>query len=196
MISFLNGTVVEKGANHLVVQVGGFGFEVRAPAGTIDRAPSAGSKASLFTYLHVREDALCLYGFDSPAARDLFVKLMSVSGFGAAKALGVLSVFSPEQFEGIVGREDADALTVIPGVGKKGAQRLVLEMKDKVGLPEELAGVPEGQRAPVAEAAEALVQLGYSRGEALDALRRFPVDAGEATVEDMLQFALKSMDSS
>ncbi|MBU4193392.1 MAG: Holliday junction branch migration protein RuvA [Actinobacteria bacterium] len=193
MISYLEGKVIEKNVDYLVVLVGGLGFEVRAPAGTIEKAPAVGGNVSLFTYLHVRQDVLQLYGFGSTRARGLFIKLMSVSGFGAAKALSVLSIFSPEGFGDIIARGDADALTMIPGVGKKSAQRLLLEMRDKIELAFEEVGMPEGLRASRREAVEALVQLGYSRGEAHDALKKYPADDGEAGVEEMLQFALKNI---
>ena len=194
MIAFIRGTVAEKNPDGLVVQVGGIGFEVRAPAGTIDRAPSVGREVSLFTYLLVRQDAMQLYGFDSSRARDLFVKLMSVSGFGSAKALQVLSVFSPEGFEEVIRDGDADRLTMIPGVGKKGAQRLLLEMRDRLELfPQELTGIPEFRRRAFDEATEALVQLGYTRHEALGVLRRYPFSEGEGTVEELLQWSLRNM---
>jgi Holliday junction DNA helicase RuvA len=143
----------------------------------------------------VREDALQLYGFESRRARDLFIKLMSVSGFGAAKALSVLSIFPPDRFETVVKMGDADTLTMIPGVGRKGAERLLLEMKDKVEPSvEDVTGLPADGRFAFKEAAEALVQLGYSRLEAHDALKEFPFKAGEEpAVEDLLQFALKRM---
>lgn len=195
MISYLKGTLQDKSAEHLVVLVGGVGFEVRVPAGTINKAPDVGGEISLHTYLHVRQDVLQMYGFDSPRARDLFIKLMSVSGFGSAKALAVLSVFPPERFEKFIQAGDADALTVIPGVGRKSAERLLLEMRDKIGtVTEDVAAMPEGPRLAFQEALEALVQLGYTRIEAHDALRRFPAGEGEPRVEDMLQFALKNMD--
>ncbi|MFH1151260.1 MAG: Holliday junction branch migration protein RuvA [Actinomycetota bacterium] len=193
MISYIEGTLIERGADHLVVSVGGVGFEVKAPAGTVDKAPEVGGKISLFTHLHVRQDVLALYGFESPRARDLFVKLMSVSGFGSQKALSVLSIFSPDGFIKVVQAGDADALTIIPGVGRKGAERLILEMKDKVEpAGEDLAGIPVGGLQPFQEAAEALVQLGYSRSEAHAALKGFPSPDEGTTVEEMLQWALKS----
>jgi Holliday junction DNA helicase RuvA len=192
MISYIEGTLIEKGADHLVIKVGGVGFEVRAPAGTVDKAPEVGEKVSLNTYLHVRQDVLALYGFESPRARDLFVKLMSVSGFGSQKALSVLSIFSPDGFIKVVQAGDADALTIIPGVGRKGAERLILEMKDKVEPSAEDLGVPVGGLQPFQEAAEALVQLGYSRQEAHATLRGYPSPGDETTVEEMLQWALKN----
>ncbi len=196
MISYLSGKVIEKAPEHLVLLVGGMGLEVRAPAGTIDRAPEVGGDFALYTYLYVRDDALQLFGFDSPRARDLFTKLMSVSGFGSQKALAVLSVFSPEGFDAVIQRGDAEALTIIKGVGRKGAERLLLEMKDKVEPSFEAAEMPPEGLQPVQEAAEALVQLGYSRGEAHEALKKFPFDGREPAVEELLQFALKNMKGS
>lgn len=194
MIAYIKGQIIEKDPDRLVVLVGGLGLEVRAPAGTIDKSPGIGDEVSLYTYLHVRQDVLQLYGFDSPRARDLFVKLMSVSGFGSQKALSVLSIFPPDRFEAVVQMGDAAALTLIPGVGKKGAERLLLEMKDKVEpSAEDVSGLPADGRFAFQEAAEALVQLGYTRLEAHDALKKYPFKGEEASVEDLLQFALKQM---
>ena len=197
MIAYIKGRLLERGADHLTLLTGGFGVEVRAPAGTIDKAPASGEEMALYTYLHVRDDALQLYGFDSPRARDLFVKLISVSGFGSQKALAVLSVFSPEGFESVVLRGDADALTIIKGVGKKGAERLILEMKDKIEPSlEEITELPPEGRQPFGEAVEARVQLGYSRVEAHEAMKRYPFEGKEASVEELLQFTLKNLDRS
>jgi holliday junction DNA helicase RuvA len=194
MIAYIKGRLIEKDPDRLVVLVGGIGLEVRAPAGTIDRSPDLGSEVEYHTYLHVRQDVLQLYGFDSPRARSLFVKLMGVSGFGSQKALSVLSIFPPERFETVVKMGDADALTLIPGVGKKGAERLLLEMKDKVEpSAEDFKGLPAEGRFTVQEAAEALVQLGYTRVEAYDALKEYESAGEDATVEELLQLALKKM---
>jgi len=192
MISFIKGSVLEKHPDSLVVLVGGIGFEVRAPAGTIDRAPDPGGEISLYTCLLVRQDLMQLYGFDSSRARGLFVKLTSVSGFGAAKAISVLSIFPPERFEAVIRSGDADALTIIPGVGKKSAERLLLEMKDKFepGADEGTA-LPEGEKFVFQEATEALVALDFTRLEAHDLLRKYPRDEGEPTIEELLQFALR-----
>lgn len=196
MISYLEGTVLEKGPDHLVVLVGGVGFEVRVPAGTLEKSPPVGENIKLFTYLHVRQDILQLYGFDTGRSRELFIKLTSVSGFGSAKALSVLSIFSPEGFEKVIQSGDADTLTVIPGVGKKSAQRLLLEMKDKIDLVgADVPGLEEGERQVFQEAVEALVQLGYSRMEAHGAIGKYRFEGSEASVEDVLQFALRQIAS-
>jgi Holliday junction DNA helicase RuvA len=161
MINFVRGELIEKDPDRLVVLVGGLGLEVRAPAGTIEAAGEVGTQVSVYTYLHVREDALQLYGFESRRARDLFIKLMSVSGFGAAKALSVLSIFPPDRFETVVKMGDADTLTMIPGVGRKGAERLLLEMKDKVEPSvEDVTGLQGGGRGP---GAARLLAVGSAR---------------------------------
>jgi Holliday junction DNA helicase RuvA len=194
MISYVSGELIEKDLDRLVVLVSGIGLEVRAPAGTVDKAGEVGSKISLFTHLHVREDVLQLYGFDSRRARDLFVKLMSVSGFGAVKALGVLSIFTPEEFESAIMMGDSQRLTAIPGVGKKNAERLLLEMKDKFEpSAEEFTGVPADGRTMFKEAAEALVSLDFTRSEAAEMLKKYPFKEGqEPSIEELLQFALKN----
>jgi holliday junction DNA helicase RuvA len=194
MIAFIKGRIIEKDPDRLVVLVGGLGLEVKAPAGTIDKSPGVGEEASLFTYLHVREDVLQLYGFDTARARGLFLKLMSIKGFGAQKALSVLSIFSPERFESIVSMGDAASLTDIPGVGTKGAERLILEMKDKVQPSTlDIAGVPDAGKFTVQEAVEALVAMDFTRLEAHDALKKYPFKGEEPTVEELLQFALKEL---
>lgn len=191
MISLIEGIVTDKDPSKLriVVRVGGIGFDLLVPAGTLERSPEIGKPIFLYTYLHVREDILQLYGFESRRARDLFVKLMSVSGFGPQKALGVLSVHAPEVFEEMIRTQDIERLTQIPGIGRKSAERLVLEMKDKVEeIPTEVPKLTRFGRA-FQEAEEALVSLGFSRSEARGALRDFPDSKGN--VEELVQFGLK-----
>lgn len=194
MISFLKGELVEKDPDRLVVLVGGVGFEVRAPAGTVDRAPDVGSRVSLYTHMHVREDCMQLYGFETRGARDLFVDLMGLSGFGAAKALAVLSCFSPKDFKAAIMTGDADVLAGrIPGVGKKSAERLILELKDKFEPSEaDFAGVPSEGKTVFREAVEALVTLDFTVYEANEMLKKFEFKTGaEPTLEELLQFALQ-----
>lgn len=195
MISCIAGTLLEKDTNRIVIKVSGFGIEVQVPDGTLGSMPAAGSEVLLHTFLQVREDSLQLFGFETRRARDLFSQLLCVSGFGAQKALAVLSAFSPERFETVIHSGDADALTIVKGVGKKGAQRLLLEMKDKVGeiTSEHLAQVPYEDRGPYDEAMEALVQLGYSRAEAYTALGELDLNETGLTTEQLLQEALRRM---
>jgi len=198
MISSIEGKIIKKGVNSLVISVGGFGVEVRVPLKTLESSPPVGSRVSLQTYLHVRDDAINLYGFDDERDRELFVTLLSVSGFGAAKALAVLSVYSSERFEEIVRNQDIDSLTRIPGLGKKGAQRLVLEMRDKVGLPADLAAsLDSPAKIAFEEAYEALVQLGYSAMEARKALEGLRSKPGFESLGAgaLVQLALKDMGS-
>lgn len=194
MIAYIEGKVKEKTAESLVVMVGGFGLEIRAPAATMEKAPGRGGDISLHTFLQLREDTLQLYGFDSARSRGLFIKLMSVSGFGAAKALSVLSIFSPEGFEDVVRRGDVDSLTMIPGIGKKSAQRLLLEMRGKIEIEiEEVSGLTDESKQAFLEAVQAMVQLGFGRSEAQKVLKECPAEDREAGVERMLQFALKNI---
>ncbi len=198
MISSIEGKIIKKGINNLVISVGGFGIEVKVPLKTLEASPPVGSKVSLFTYLHLREDALSLYGFESEDERELFISLLSVSGFGAAKALAVLSVYSCERFEEIIRNQDIDSLTRIPGLGKKGAQRLVLEMRDKVGLPAELsASLDSPAKVAFEEAYEALIQLGYSALEARKALEEIKTKPGVESLgaAELIQSALKNIGS-
>lgn len=198
MISSIEGKIIKKGINNLVISVGGFGVEVKVPLKTLESSPPVGSKVFLHTYLHLREDAMNLYGFESEDERELFITLLSVSGFGAAKALAVLSVYSCESFEEIVRNQDIDSLTRIPGLGKKGAQRLVLEMRDKVGLPVDLAAsLDSPAKLAFEEAYEALVQLGYSASEARRALQDLKTQPGIESLgaADLIQSALKNIGS-
>ena len=194
MISFINGTLREKGENKLVIEVGGIGFELSAPVMVLDKLPPLGKSARLYTYLHVRDDCLQLYGFSSPPQRDLFLKLISVSGIGPKVALSVLSVYTPEVFARMVDERDAEALTMIPGIGKKGASRLILEMREKIelGADEEWSGLPSGAREALKEARAALTNLGYTQAEAQRALRGWKYGE-EDKVEDLLKYALRGL---
>ncbi|MDD5747588.1 MAG: Holliday junction branch migration protein RuvA [Actinomycetota bacterium] len=197
MIGYIEGKVTAKDPKRLllVVQIGGLGFEVLVPAGTLERAPDMGEDISLHTFLHVRDDLLQLFGFDSVRARDLFVKLMSISGFGPQKAIGALSVFSPEDFEEMIRNSDIERLTEIPGIGRKTAERMVLEMRDRIEEPYPRAELSGTAFRVMEEAVEAMVALGFSSSEARGALREFKGDVRGVTVEEMIQFGLKFIGS-
>ncbi|HEX7031029.1 MAG TPA: Holliday junction branch migration protein RuvA, partial [Gammaproteobacteria bacterium] len=171
MIGFLRGRIVAKQPPVLLLDVGGVGYEVEAPMSTFYELPDVGSDVTLHTHLVVREDAHLLFAFASESERWLFRQLIKVSGVGARVALTILSGASVEQFARAVQEGDAASLTRLPGIGKKTAERLVVEMKDRLADSAAAStGVPvkPGARSasPVDEAFDALVALGYKPQEA------------------------------
>jgi Holliday junction DNA helicase RuvA len=222
MIARLAGTLVEKGAAGSIVDVGGVGYAVAHSLFTFEDLPAVGTRVELHTHLHVREDALLLFGFSTPDERRLFEQLLSVSGVGPKVALAVLSGLSPVSFARAVADENLGALTRIAGVGRKTAERIVIELRDKI--PPELAGAVSaaaeggaggrgaaaGGRGAAAgragegkagaalpgrlfdDAVEALVALGLTRPAAMDQVRR-ALDQGPAShVEELVRRALSA----
>ncbi len=183
MIAFLEGRVAEKGAGRAILDVGGVGYEVLAPASTLAKLPAVGRTTRLLTRLHVREDQMTLYGFATADERALFDLLVTVSGVGPKVALSFLSVLSPEAIRRAVAAGDLAALMVVPGVGRKVAQRVVVELKEKLEGEVPLAG-------PLADVREALLALGLSAQEASEALAGLPAD-GDRPVEELLREALR-----
>jgi holliday junction DNA helicase RuvA len=169
MIARLRGKPVGRRPDGLVLDVGGVGYLLHATASAVRKAESA-EEISLETYLHVREDALQLYGFDEPAERELFEHLLSVSGVGPKVALAIVSGSSPGELHRAIALEDTARFQAIPGIGKKTAQRVVLELKEKLGAPEGPAPPAAGGDRPHLVAREALVELGFSILEAEQAL--------------------------
>ncbi|MCX8050139.1 MAG: Holliday junction branch migration protein RuvA [Methylohalobius sp.] len=192
MIGFLRGTLVARQPPRLLVEVGGVGYEVDAPMSTFYRLPETGREVTLYTHLMVREDAHVLFGFATEAERTLFRSLIRVSGVGARLALAILSGLSTEDFKRCVQHGDAASLQRLPGIGKKTAERLIVELRDR--LPEALH-MPSARRPdPVNEAHDALVALGYKPHEAQHLLER--VGAQATAVEDLIRLALKAAGSS
>jgi Holliday junction DNA helicase RuvA len=194
VIASLRGKLLLVDGERAVVEVGGLGLEVLASGRTLGSlAPRVGEEVSVFTYLNVREDALQLFGFRDPGERTFFLWLTAVSGVGPKVALAVLSGYPVAELELAVARDDVKKFESIPGIGKKLAQRLVVELKDKVGeLPPVGAGEVGGTgAAPAAgsfiEARSALQNLGLTLREAEEALRGAPDDA---RTEDLVKFAL------
>lgn len=185
MIAFLEGAVAEKAGDRVVVSVGGTGYEVLVPAMTLAKLPPPGRTTRLFTRLQVRDEAMVLYGFASSEERALFDMLITVSGVGPKVALAVLSMLAPDALRRAVVAADVQALTLVPGVGKKVAGRIVLDLKDRVGAGDEVAAT-----GPMAEVREALLALGLSAQEARDALADLGPN-GDAPVEDLLRKALQ-----
>ena len=186
MISLLEGKVVEKSGDRVVMSVGGVGYELMVPAPALGRLPAVGRATRLFTRLQIRDDQILLYGFSSSEERRLFDNLVTVTGVGPNVALAILSVLTPEALRRAVSSGDTAALTLVPGVGKKVAGRVILDLKDKIG------GAGEVVTGPVAEVREALVALGLSGQEAQEALAAVQPN-GERPVEDLLREALRSV---
>lgn len=195
MIGFLRGVLREKQPPGLLVEVQGVGYEVEAPMTTFYDLPEVGASLTLFTHLVVREDAHTLYGFSRQADRRLFRALIRVNGVGAKLALAILSGMEAGQFAACVQAGDTASLVRVPGVGKKTAERLVVEMRDRLGDWESPAAATGNVAAadvanPVEEAVSALIALGYKPQEASRLVRQ--VDAGELTSEQIIRAALQS----
>ncbi len=190
MIGFLRGTLAAKRPPWLTLDVAGVGYELEAPMSTFYQLPDVGSPATLVTHLLVRDDAHVLYGFSSEPERELFRSLLKVSGIGARIALGVLSGISVEGFWRCVRDRDVASLTRVPGVGRKTAERLLVEMADR--MPEGLdAGTAAagGAMGSEGEAHGALLALGYKPAEAARMLQ--DLDASQLSTEDLIREALR-----
>jgi Holliday junction DNA helicase RuvA len=187
MIAFVEGTVVEKAGDRVVIAVGGTGFDIMVPAVTLSKLPPAGRSARLFTRLQVRDDGMVLYGFTSTEERSLFDLLITVSGVGPKLALAILSVLATDALRRAVASQDAAALTLVPGVGRKVAGRILLDLKDRFGVVGDAA-----VSGPLAEVREALLALGLSAQEARDALAAL-VPNGDRSVEELLREALRGV---
>jgi Holliday junction DNA helicase RuvA len=198
MITFLHGKVVEAIPTQVTVDVNGVGYEALIPLSSFDKLPLPGQSIKLLTQLVVREDAHTLYGFMTPEERDLFRLLVhTVSGIGPKTALNVLSGISVTAFRGAVANGDIKSLSKISGVGKKTAERIVVELKDKIGMAGawEAASAkhglsPDEQR--INDAVLALVALGFKQIEAHDTVRAAQAVLGtQATVEELVRACLK-----
>jgi len=198
MITFLHGKLVEALPTQVVVEVNGVGYEVLIPLSSFDKLPQPGNEVKLLTQLIVREDAHVLYGFASTAERDLFRLLISnVSGIGPKTALNILSGMNAVTFRGAVANGDVKSLSQISGVGKKTAERIVVELRDKIGA----AGAWEASSAQRAlspadqkinDAVLALMALGFKQVDAHDSVRQAQAALGApATVEDLVRACLK-----
>ena len=193
MIAHLRGRVLRKEPQEVVVDVAGVGYRVTIPVSTFYRLGDEGSEVSLLTHTHVREDVLALFGFLTAGEQDLFEKLISVAGVGPKLAINVLSGIEAPDLVAALKASDVARLTRIPGVGKKTAERLVLELKDK--MPALLVAPGAAAAAPTAGPREdlvsALVHLGYSRPEAERGVERALKEDGGGRFEDLLRRTLR-----
>lgn len=197
MIGRLRGILIDKQAPHLLLEVQGVGYEIEAPMSTFYDLPGPGMEVTLFTHLLVREDAHVLCGFATAAERSLFRSLIRVSGVGAKLALAILSGISAEGFARCVQNQDAATLTRLPGIGKKTAERLIIEMRDRLesfatGSDIQYSRTGSGARpeSPVEDAVSALVALGYKPPEASRLVRA--VDCADLPSEEIIRRALQA----
>lgn len=187
MIGRLNGRLIEKRPPTVVLEVQGVGYEVDVPMSTFFQLPATGVAVTLYTHMVVREDAHLLFGFATDEERQVFRQLVRISGVGARTALAVLSGLSVSELFHAVSTQDGVRLTRIPGIGKKTAERLLLELRDKLAAGKDVAVA--GSAASVrSDAVNALLALGYSEKEAVAALGKV---APEASVQDAIRQALK-----
>ena len=191
MIGRLSGRLLEKLPPHLLLDVQGVGYEVDAPMTTFYQLPAVGEAVTLHIHQVVREDALLLYGFASRAERETFRQLLKVSGIGAKIALAILSSLSADELALAVAGENVARLSKVPGIGKKTAERLLLELKGKLKADVRIAAGGSAEAAPSAQdILNALLALGYSDKEAQAALKALPRDVG---VSDGIKLALKAL---
>ena len=190
MIGHLHGVLLEKTPPLVLIDVNGVGYECEVPMSTFYNLPATGEKIVLLTQFIVREDAQLLYGFGSERERATFRQLLKVNGVGAKSALSILSGLSVDDLAQAVALQDAALLTRVPGVGKKTAERLLLELKDKFSI-EGVTSQPGAQsRTAGADVLNALLALGYNEREALAAVKPLPADIA---VADGIKLALKSL---
>lgn len=198
MIAQLRGRVAARSRDTVVVDVHGVGYLVHVPASMADRVPARGEEVELHTSLQVREDSMTLYGFPDRSARELFELLLTASGVGPKLALAALSTHPAGALRAAIADGDVDTLTLIPGIGKKSAQRLVLELREKLGgdgdaLLDDAGGYGGGAGRPVlSEVRDALLALGYTPGEAHDAMSGLDAD-GDGDVGALVKTALKRL---
>lgn len=201
MISYVKGILAEKLEDSVVVETGGIGYRVFVPLSVLSELPATGEHVKIYTYFCVREDSMSLYGFLSRQDMEMFRQLIGVNGVGPKSALGILSALKPDMLRLAVLSGDVKALSKAPGVGSKTAQRIILDLKDKVHAEEILESVADGYvtaaeisdvNAVGKEAVEALTALGYSSSEATGAVRKVNVTE-TMTSEDVLKAALKHL---
>ena len=200
MYSYIKGILAEKGEGRIVVENHGIGYNIMVSANVMDTLPAAGEQVKIYTYLHVKEDVFALFGFVEKDGLEIFKLLLGVNGVGPKGALAVLAVLSVDELRFAVLAGDAKTIAKAPGIGGKTAQRIILELKDKLNLEdslgdkEEAAPAVPGRELKTArnDAVQALVALGYASSEALSVVSKVEITE-ETDVEEILKAALKQM---
>ena len=193
MINFLKGKLAEKSPTQIVVDCNGVGYEVNISLYTYGKLPKD-EAIKIYTYLQVREDAQVLYGFMDKAERDVFTKLISVSGIGASTARMMFSSLSPEEVVDAIASGDVETIKSVKGIGLKTAQRVIVDLKDKITKVDQSSEVlPFQNNTNKEEALSALVTLGYSKKQAENSVQKILKDNPEATIEHIIKTALKNL---
>ncbi len=201
LIAYIKGTLAYISDDLVIVDVGGIGYEIRTPLTVMTQLPPVGMEVILHTYYYVREDAILLYGFVAKDDLEVFKKLIKVSGIGPKGALGILSTITPDELRFAIIADDVKTISKAPGIGKKTAQKLILELKDKLKIKDfedfvktevdenDISLLPVDQKS---DAIAALVALGYSSSEAIKAIRGMKITE-TTSVEDIIKGALKRL---
>ncbi len=197
MIGYIKGTLEYSGQEQIIIDNNGMGYELKIPLSIIEELPQIGEEIKVFTYLYVREDAMVLYGFISPEDLEIFKLLLTVSGVGPKGALSILSALSPYKLRIAIVTGDDASIAKAPGIGKKTAQRLIIDLKDKIkieGFSQEESNITDNnenftmQNSIMEQAIMALITLGYSRSEATKAVKNFRnLDSVEEIIKNGLR---------
>jgi Holliday junction DNA helicase RuvA len=197
VIALLRGTLLEKNPSRLIVDIGGVGYDVQVPLSTFYVLGEAGAEVSLRIYTHVREEVIALYGFATPLEQQLFERLIGISGIGPKLALAVLSGIEPVELITAIRLQDVARLTAIPGIGKKTAERIGLELKDRLPAELQSAGQAARDEAPEdqlrGDLLSALLNLGYQRAVAEQAIERTLRNSADTSFERALKEVLRSL---
>lgn len=191
MIAFLTGTVAGVADGSALIDVHGVGYRVAMSASSLAALPREGDEVTVHTYLHVREDEMSLFGFESVAEREAFELLIGVTGVGPKLALAVLSSMRPDALAEAVARDDAALIATVPGVGKKTASRIILDLKDKLGVPEGIGGAPSAAPDALDEARQALLSMGFTAAEVAVAVTGY--DGARDDAQALLRHALRRL---
>ena len=195
MIAFLTGRVAGKTPTHALIEVHGVGYQLAMSSSSLASLPPDGGDVTVHTYLYVREDELSLFGFESLAEKKAFELLITVSGVGPKVALATLSTLSPDELAAAVSTDDAATISSVPGIGSKTAQRVILDLKDKLGVGIERTAATRGGAAATtsAETTDALLGMGFTAAEAAAALKGYDGAAGDP--QALLRYALQRLGS-
>jgi Holliday junction DNA helicase RuvA len=197
MIAYIQGVLTEKNPTRVVLDVNGVGYEILIPLSSFEQLGSTGETAKLLTYHHVREDAAQLFGFTTQEERELFLLLISVSGIGPKSALGILSSVSASDFKQAIAQENLNMLVAVPGIGRKTAQRIVVELKEKISKLISAGGmttrIVSSKDAVADEAMMALISLGYAKASAEKAITKALGDHPDKTftLQELIKAALR-----